>query len=128
MTNDFLKNLFENTTFARSMDGLFILDPDKKQNIHCSFSYQEVIDLFGIDKIKEIYDYGSAIIVSSRIEPWNTIQLEMMKLNIDSESLIKQCNIPQKIWEDLTNLHRVPFEYIVSICKYLNLDFRTIGT
>ncbi len=125
--NPELQKFLENSIYIRSMDHLTILDKDKNQNTECQFTYNEVIEIFGFSKIVEIYDYGSAIIISSTEEPADTIKKALVKKNYSINILSELSNVPKDVINQLLNWKRISFSDVIKLCKVLDLDYRTIG-
>ena len=83
----------------------------------------EVYSIFGLEKMQEAFDYGSAVIVSGEDEPAGTITRRRLKLGLSQGEVARRAGISIKDVEKAENVKKVSYMKILEkICDVLGLD------
>ena len=111
--------------FVRSQDHLARLSPSSTGR---RLSAWEVFHAFGMDVIREVAEYGSAILPKTADEPAATIRTRREALGLTKENLSKASRVHLSVVEDAENPHtRTPIRDLEKIAQALGLDDRTIS-
>ena len=118
-----------NRTFVRSLDHLAFDSPDATGQ---KLTAYEVLSHFGEEKIAEILEYGTAILVSDphcpSVQPGKRIRSRRLALGLSPSDLARKVGI---IGEEITTLEngssRLPARTLTRICSALSLDEYKIG-
>jgi len=111
--------------WVRSQDHLAIFKPGATGLI---MSAREVLNIFGLTKMYEAIDYGTAIIARTEAEPGATLRVRRHELDLDQHEVAEQASLTvEQVRDCESHLTRSDIHHIAAICVALGLDARSIG-
>jgi len=111
--------------FVRSQDHLSLFTPTAKG--HRLTAY-EAWAAYGFETLREVMDYGAAILADSRSEPAATIKQRREALGLSVKDVARATLIPEEQVRDCENEEtRSPIKHIERIATSLGLDERMVS-
>lgn len=111
--------------FARSQDHLALANENTRGH---RLNAIEALDAFGVDKLREVLDFGSAIIASSLDEPSSTLINRREALGLSIENIVDISGFTSAQIEDCENPStRSSIKILRRLCEALDLDEQVIS-
>jgi len=111
--------------FVRSQDHLSLL---KKTSTGHRLKACEALEIYGFDVLKEVHDYGSAILVCSEDEPAATLRIQREELGLSIHDVAKRTGLTDSQVNECENsANRSPIRSIEKLAAVLGLDDRLVS-
>lgn len=114
-----------NYQFVRSQDHLSLFKPTSTGH---RLKACEALDVYGFDILKEVHDYGSAILVCSEDEPAATLRMQREDLGLSVHDVAKRTGLTDSQVNECENsANRSPIRSIERLAAVLGLDDRLVS-
>lgn len=111
--------------FVRSQDHLSLWKEGAKGRI---LSARQAFDAFGLPKLIEAVEFGTAVLPPDQTEPATTLKTRRQDLGLTAENVAQAAGVSLIEVQDAENpCSRVPIRLLERICASLGLDERLIG-
>jgi hypothetical protein len=88
----------------------------------------EALEIFGLEKLDEALEYGTAIIVRGKTEPGTSLRARRHELDLDAHEVAERAGLTiDQVQDCESQLTRSDIHQIAAICAVLQLDARSIG-
>jgi len=111
--------------WVRSQDGLALFSGNATG---MKLSSAEVLEIFGIDRMREVLEYGSAVLPCSHDEPAASLIRRRTRLGLTQAELAKKAGVTVGELVDAENEStRTSIQVLDKICRTLSIDTRRIS-